>query len=60
MAYLVAWYRDWWNEQEKGRLCIYAGHTHVGTFVDAGIAAKAFKIQLDTVIEQIMRLHNPP
>ena len=55
MALLVAWYRLWWKQQNKGEECVFSGHTHVGVFVKREIAARAFKIQLDTVIDELKK-----
>jgi hypothetical protein len=56
MSYHVNWYRD--NTQKEfpndpNKQCWYAGHTHVGVFVDRFDAALAVEIQLDSVIERI-------
>ena len=55
MAYLVAWYREWWNVQSSDpkKTCRLSGHTHVGAFVKPSDAEYAFRLQLDVVIDKL-------
>jgi hypothetical protein len=51
MAYHVAWYRDHTMDLAADRRCLVAGHTHVGTDVDASDGAIAVARQLDELID---------
>jgi hypothetical protein len=51
MAYHGIWYREWTNANlPANEKCLFAGHTHVGTFVSRADAAQAVKLQLDALI----------
>jgi hypothetical protein len=53
MAYLVAWYQDWWSNSnvDPTKRCRCAGHTHVGIQVSVPNAAAAVAVQLGVLIE---------
>jgi hypothetical protein len=53
MAYLVAWYQDWWSDHnvDSTKRCRCAGHTHVGNQVSVPDAAAAVAVQLGVLIE---------
>jgi hypothetical protein len=48
LAYHVAWYREWWTEQQppEDEACLFAGHTHVGGLVEVDTARQAVDLQL--------------
>jgi hypothetical protein len=55
MAYLVAWYREWWEvvSKDPAKTCMFAGHTHVGDNVAVSDATTAIEIQLDVLIKRL-------
>jgi hypothetical protein len=55
MAYLVAWYQDWWSDHnvDSTKRCRCAGHTHVGNQASVPNAAAAVAVQLGVLIEYL-------